>query len=925
MPAFSRPLWLLLLPLAIWLLLRLRRRSFAAASRSKQNFWLAVRILGIVLIVFALAGFQMRSRVRRNQILFVVDSSDSISSQQKQMAIQFLDNAIRRIKSPDQAGMILFGSNAEVERFPSQAHPFERFESQVDGTATNLENALRLADAVMADNYQKNIVIVSDGLENEGDALSLSHALIAKGIRLQSYYLPPLHVPEASVETLRVPPEITLKQPFTLEIVLKSNQQMNAILQVFRNGELFQEGNVALKDTEKTFIRIPQTIAVPGIYHYEVRIQPQEDVQVENNTQQAWISVSGPPRLLLVDENPAEMKLLAETLSRRGFAVDIKQSRFFPLTLQDMLLYQAILIRNVASSEIHSQMPLIEEYVHDFGGGFAMLGGKKSFGPGGYYHTPVEEVLPVRMDLVNKKYLADVAMVIVIDKSGSMSFADRGRQKIDLADEGGSRVATLLKDSDRLGVLAVDSVPKWAFPIRRLGDKKQAIEAITSIRAGGGGIYVYSGLREAYRELQDVKVSVKHVILFADTADCDEKDGPNGESSLSLAQRAFEKYQITTTAIGIGQKGDSDVGFLEQLATISSGRFYFTNDMFTLPEIFAQESAVVQRFYITEETFLPKIVDPGPLLTGMDRLPELHGYVATTAKPSAEVAIISHHEDPVLAYWRHGLGQSLAFTSDPVGEWGKSWFQWNDFERFWAQSARYLARTNEPANFQVSFSSKSHSTTVFVDTLDEEDEEPRAFEGTIVDSSGKQHPLVFTRSSAGRYEANLPLTGPIFGKIFQMKDGNIQEATIVQYSSPVNQEADQTGNGKERLYQLTGKVLDSADRIQLSNKTATAIEPLRNQLLLLAIWLFLFDVAARKLDLRIFQKKKGMPAATTPNAPLEKLKTRKLEIGKQMPVWMEVETTEPQILEREEVTPPASTESSDYIERLKEAKKRRNQ
>src|SRR4029079_16056559 len=132
-----------------------------------------------------------------------------------------------------------------------------------------------------------------------------------------------------------------------------------------------------------------------------------------------------------------------------------------------------------------------------------------------------------------------------------------------------------------LGVLPVDSVPKWAFPIQRLGDKKQAIDAITSIRAGGGGIYVYSGLREAYRELQDIKASVKHVILFADTADCEEKEGANGESSLALAQRALEKYQITTTTIGIGQKGDSDVEFLQQVATIANGRFYFTNDMYT--------------------------------------------------------------------------------------------------------------------------------------------------------------------------------------------------------------------------------------------------------------------------------------------------------------------------------------------------------
>jgi hypothetical protein len=155
MPAFSQPLWLLLTPPSIWLLFHLRKKSFAAASKSKQNFWLAVRLIGVLLIIFALAGFQMRTQIRRNQVLFLVDASDSITAQQKEAAIRFVNDSMRKIKPPDQAGIIVFGANAEVERFPSQARPVARFESQVNGTATNLENALRLADAVLADNFQK--------------------------------------------------------------------------------------------------------------------------------------------------------------------------------------------------------------------------------------------------------------------------------------------------------------------------------------------------------------------------------------------------------------------------------------------------------------------------------------------------------------------------------------------------------------------------------------------------------------------------------------------------------------------------------------------------------------------------------------------------------------------------------------------------
>jgi uncharacterized membrane protein len=762
-------------------------------------------------------------------------------------------------------------------------------------------------------------------LDNAGDAAAIAKPLKEKGVSMQAYYLQPAEKIEAQIENVRVPPEITLKEPFLLEIVTRSNQNMPGLLQIFRNGELLQEGTIALNREEKLLIRIPQKITAPGMYRYDVRIKPEQDFQAENNFAQAWISVEGPPRILLVDEEPTQLQSLASDFKQRGFSVEVKEGRYLPRTLEDMLLYQAILIRNVPASTIQSQMPLIQQYVHEFGGGFAMLGGTKSFGPGGYYQTPVETVLPVRMDLVNKKYLADVAMVIVIDKSGSMTFADRGRQKIDLADEGGARVASLLKDTDQLGVLAVDSVAKWAYPVRKLHKKQEAIDAILSIRAGGGGIYVYSGLHEAYEALRNLKSSVKHVILFADTADCEEKDGPNGESSLNLAARVLQQDQITTTTIGIGQSGDSDVAFLEQLATIAGGRFYFTNDMFTLPQIFAQESAVVQRHYITEETFTPKITQTEPVLNGLEAVPDLDGYVATSAKPLANVSLISHREDPVLAFWRHGLGQTLAYTSDPASHWSAKWQSWADWERFWAQTGRYLARTSQPGNFQVSARFDGDNTTIIVDAFDEASLSETSWQGALIDSSDKEHRLNFLRTSYGRFEASIPSSGSLFGKVFRLHNGQIAEETIVQFSAPANREYDLSGDGRERLLELTGNVVTSSDQLQFQTRIATDIQPIRSQLILWAIWLFLLDVALRKLDISMLRRRKVLQPAPVPiPVPLQQLKVRKSEIEKHRPVQVTIPVNDQMpVQEPPAPQPPVVQEDSDYMKRLKEAKKRR--
>src|SRR6185503_10574938 len=115
----------------------------------------------------------------------------------------------------------------------------------------------------LADNYQKNIVILSDGLENEGNAQYLAKSFSQKGISFQGYYLHPTDIVEASIETVRVPPEIHLKEPFSLEVVTRSNRKMNGSMQIFRNGELIQEGNISLDNAEKSFIRIPQKITEP--------------------------------------------------------------------------------------------------------------------------------------------------------------------------------------------------------------------------------------------------------------------------------------------------------------------------------------------------------------------------------------------------------------------------------------------------------------------------------------------------------------------------------------------------------------------------------------------------------------------------------------------------------------------------------------
>ena len=66
------------------------------------------------------------------------------------------------------------------------------------------------------------------------------------------------------------------------------------------------------------------------------------------------------------------------------------------------------------------QLAALQVYVRDIGEGLVMIGGPESYGAGGYQKTAIEETLPVDMGVRNRQKQPDVALVVVIDQSGSM-------------------------------------------------------------------------------------------------------------------------------------------------------------------------------------------------------------------------------------------------------------------------------------------------------------------------------------------------------------------------------------------------------------------------------------------------------------------------------------------------------------------------
>ncbi|MGO4374133.1 VWA domain-containing protein, partial [Paenibacillus sp. MCAF20] len=273
--------------------------------------------------------------------------------------------------------------------------------------------------------------------------------------------------------------------------------------------------------------------------------------------------------------------------------------------LAEYASYDSIILNNVPATRIAEKpMEWLGKAVSDYGVGLVMLGGEDSFGLGGYFKTPVERALPVYMDLQGKRQIPSLGLVLVIDRSGSMSDG-----KLELAKEAAIRTVELMRDVDTVGVIAFDSAPWWVVEPEKLSNRDSIIERIQGIQSEGG-TEIYNALQAGYEGLLEVDAQRKHMILLTD-----------GQSATNPGYEALtdaiveDQMTLSTVAVGDG----ADQALLERLAKAAKGRFYFTKDQSTLPAIFSRETVMMSRTYIVEQSFTPAVAraaDWGKLWNG---------------------------------------------------------------------------------------------------------------------------------------------------------------------------------------------------------------------------------------------------------------------------------------------------------------------
>ena len=840
------------LPVVIWYYVH----SLSDFPPRQRQVSLLVRSTIVVLTVLACAGLTWLRTSSERYVLFIVDQSQSVGEAGQKAIREYLEE-VRRVSSNQKSGFLPFASEpGEIEMDLAKGSQLgQPATSPVSETpdvskptkppGTNIAAAIEAAAAYLPPGYVPDIVLLSDGRSTNGNSLE---AAIKAGVPISTVPLPSRTEPEVQVSSVSVPAQVREGEPFFVEVSLDSNHDDEGLIEVFRGDHKVVSEIKVLKNGENKF-RFQQSIERERLAEYTVRVSGlKQDTLIDNNRESGLVFTAGKPRVLIVESDPNLIRDLAYALEQEEIQVDIRPPQGMPESLSDLQNYELLIVSNVpATSLSHRQMEVARTYVQELGGGLIMLGGEQSFGLGGYYKTILEEILPVRSDFEKEKDKPSMAMILVIDKSGSMS-----GEKLEMAKTAARSAVEVLGQNDKVGVIAFDGEPYIVSEMQSASAKVKISDEISRIDVGGGTV-MYPAMEQGFEMLQQSVAKLKHMILLTDGV-----SAPGDFEGLSQ-QMAALKMTVSTVAMG----SDCDTQLLEQIAKDGKGRYYVSEDPSQIPQIFAKETITASKAAIDEQPFVPQVIRSSRALADLEfeTAPFLLGYVMTRPKPTCELILATEKGDPLLAWWRYGLGMTAAFTSDAKARWSAEWLTWPGYGKFWTQLVRHLMRKSEAQGLIVQTKRQSGATEIFLDAVDPTGRflNQASVEMTVIDPRLSTNRLTLTQSAPGRYHQRIPT--PLSGAYhleLTVKQGDKVTARqsrglSIGYSEELRlKPTDEVG--MQSLAVHTGGLFrpKPSDLFGPTTRTTQRPMPLWPYLINAAALLFVLDVALRRIDFSLW-------------------------------------------------------------------------
>lgn len=705
--------WLLLLalPALAWLLW-----ADAESSQPMENWrkraLLMTRALLVLVVIVALASPARVETSSEPAAVLVIDDSRSMGEAGAAAARQAAETLRQQWPRQVQVGAVTAGATPQLIAPPT---PGEAAWSWPDppalGAQTNLSAAVSLAEGLFPAGVSRHVVVISDGEENRGQLLETARRAAAAGLRLHTVAVAGEARPDARISSLGASQtRVTEGASVELTVTIESSLSGPAQVKLFENGLLAAEQSVTLAPGEALTTTFARTLDEAGARTFRAVLEGAEgDTLPENNEALVLIDVRGRPLLLYVEGEAEEAHYLTTAMEPMGLRLHVRTPQTMPQTLRELNAYDAIILSDVPAHQLsETWMAALRDYVGQLGGGLVMIGGRQSFGVGGYYRTPVEELLPVKLQAPDQEEQQSSALALVMDRSGSMA-----GQKIEFVKSAAIATAELLTAKDYLGVYAFDStvhtvVPMTKVPASGGGSFANAIRTL----GAGGGTNIQPGMTKARDDLVGVQAKLKHMIVLT--------DGQTEGSGYEALAASIRNQGITISTVAIGQGAYQTL--LSSIAAAGGGQAYQTLDPASITRIFTQDTMIHTGRLIREEAFTPQRVERHPMLKDWDDFqpPPLLGYVKTNRKATSQIPLVTDLGDPLLAHWRYGLGKATAFTSDCKSRWSAAWIGgWPGYSRFWAQVLRETARPPQGHQMDLNLTHEGDVTVAEVQLLED--------------------------------------------------------------------------------------------------------------------------------------------------------------------------------------------------------------
>jgi uncharacterized membrane protein len=429
----SRPMLLALIgaaAVAAAVLVTYRAISSEGSSRDKQVL-VVLRLALIAALLFCLVRptLILKAAVPQQNFLGVlIDDSRSmlIADRDGQPRSQYVQREFGGIdasllKALQQRFVLrFFRFSSSAGRLASTA------ELKYDGTSTRLGDALERARDELSGLPLAGLVMVTDGADTSDASLDESLAsLKARSIPVFTLGVGQEHFTrDIQISRVETPRTVLKGSALVVDVVVSQTGYSGRTvpLNVEDQGRIVTTEQITLPaDGESLTARVRFNANEAGARLFRFRVPPQDGEEVtQNNVRDALLEVrdrrdkvlyyEGEPRAeakfvhqAVENDKNLQVAMLIRTAENKYYRREISSpdelATGFPKTREELFAYRGLILGSVeAAAFTPEQLRMIADFVNKRGGGLLMLGGRRSFGEGGWAGTPVSEVLPVVID-----------------------------------------------------------------------------------------------------------------------------------------------------------------------------------------------------------------------------------------------------------------------------------------------------------------------------------------------------------------------------------------------------------------------------------------------------------------------------------------------------------------------------------------------